>query len=356
MTVSVVIPAYNAGSFIDDAISSVLAQDVAVDEIIVVDDGSIDRDYAELKRFHGSIKVVRQPNRGVSAARNLGCNVATSTYIAILDADDVWLTGKLRTQIRHLSMNPSVDAVFCRGLVWMPLPDGTTWVPPAFPPNDDALEHKVIHLNYPDFLCSVPVAPSTMVIKRSVWRELGGFNESMRYGEDFDFYLRLSFCCKVDLIDIVGMLYRRHPNSATAAVQETNHWANVINRAVETLGTIDRYGNRVDPYKLARYLSFIHFQYGYGHFLASNFRAARREFWLSVKKAPRNYRAFAYLTVSSAPGLRAFARWLRRQLAEQEEGAFRGNRHLPVESDPTKVEGTGALGQRSTKKSRPSQD
>jgi glycosyltransferase involved in cell wall biosynthesis len=356
MTVSVVIPAYNAGSFIDDAITSVLAQDVAADEIIVIDDGSIDRDYAELKHLHSSIKVVRQPNRGVSAARNLGCNEATSTYIAILDADDVWLSGKLRMQIRHLSKNPSVDAVFCRGLVWMPLPNGTTWVPPAFPPNDDALEQKVIPLCYPDFLCSVPVAPSTMVIKKSVWQELGGFNESMRYGEDFDFYLRLSFRWKVDLLDIVGMLYRRHPNSATAAVQETNHWANVINRAVETLGTKDIFGNQVDPSRLAQYLSHIHFQYGYSNFLASNFRAARRGFWLSVKKSPRNYRAIAYLITSSAPGLRTFAWWLRQRLVEQEDDALSGNRHLPVESDLTKLETKDALRQRRTRKSRLSQD
>lgn len=75
----------------------VLAQDWPADESIVGNDGSTDRDDDELSRLAGNIRVVNQSNRGVSAARNRGCELATSEYIAIIDADDAWLPGKLRS-------------------------------------------------------------------------------------------------------------------------------------------------------------------------------------------------------------------------------------------------------------------
>jgi glycosyltransferase involved in cell wall biosynthesis len=309
-TISVVIPAYNAGHFIEEAVSSVLAQEMPADEIIVVNDGSTDRDYSGLEQLHHSIRVVQQANRGVSAARNLGCRVATGAYVAILDADDVWLKGKLRAQMRHLAKKPTIDAVFCRGVIWMPDSDGLTWSRPAAQHQADSSIPKAIPLLYSDFLCSIPVAPSTMVIKRSVWQELGGFDENMRYGEDHDFYLRLSHARHVELLDIDGMLYRRHPRSATATAQEENHWANAIIAAVETLGTTDKFGNHADPDKVAGYLSRIHFQHGYEHFRAGGFRIAAREFGLAVRRVRTNHRAQAYLLLSRVPVLRECVRWL----------------------------------------------
>ena len=120
MCVSVVIPAYNPGALIDDAIASVLRQETPADEIIIVDDGSTDRNYRELEDRHHSIKVIRQSNRGVSAARNVGCDAATGSYIAVLDADDIWLPGKLEAQTRYAANHPQIDAIFCLGRQWTP--------------------------------------------------------------------------------------------------------------------------------------------------------------------------------------------------------------------------------------------
>src|SRR6185437_2151448 len=159
MTVSVVIPAYNAGDFIEDAIASVLHQEAAADEIIVVNDGSTDRDYKDLERLHGTIRVIDQPNRGVSAARNLGCEAATGRYIAILDADDVWLPGKLRAQLAHLARHADVDAVFCRGLLWIFSAAGPQRRIPDIP-RDSTESLSATPLCYSDLLCSTAVAPS----------------------------------------------------------------------------------------------------------------------------------------------------------------------------------------------------
>lgn len=315
MSVSVVIPAYNAGRFIEEAIASALGQEFPPDEIIVVNDGSTDRNYLDLRGLHGTVKVVEQPNGGVSAARNLGCSTATSDYIAILDADDVWLPGKLGAQMRHLGRHPDMDAVFCRGLLWVPASNGSEWVVPPITRGEPESVPGVRHLHYPDFLCSASLAPSTMVVKRSVWKELKGFNECMRFGEDLDFYLRLSHGGKVDLLDMVGMLYRQHPASATAVVQEENHWADVLTGAVKTLGTTDKFGHCLDPAKFAKHLSYVYFLHGYDHFRSDSFRIARREFALALKMDPLRLKVWACLAISSFPGLRTLLQRSRRQSA-----------------------------------------
>lgn len=299
-----VIPAYNAGRFIEEAIGSVLSQETAADEIIVVNDGSTDRNYLDLQKLHTTIKVIEQPNRGVSAARNLGCDAAVGDYIAILDADDVWLPGKLQAQMRHLERHPGTDAVFCRGLQWTPTSAGSGWAKPQLACPDPESPPAASHLRYADLICSGPGAPSTMVVKRSVWKELGGFNERMRYGEDLDFYLRLSHGRRVDLLDMVGMLYRLHPASATAVVQAENHWADVLVRTADALGMADKFGQRVDPARFARHLAFVHFDHGYDHFCSGSFRIARREFARALSKDPRRFKTWLLLAVSSLPGLR----------------------------------------------------
>ena len=222
MSVSVVIPAHNAGTFIDESIKSVLEQDWPVDEIIVVNDGSTDRGYDTLANLASNIRVVNQSNRGVSAARNRGCQLASSEYIAILDADDGWLPGKLRAQMAHLTSHPSIDAVFCQGMYWRAGPGEKTWPRPRYSPGANTTAFDAKQLRYENFLYSIPVATSTMVVRKRVWQAMGGYDESMRYAEDQDFNLRLSQRYQVDLIKIVGMLYRQHSHNATARVQDPN--------------------------------------------------------------------------------------------------------------------------------------
>ncbi len=113
MRISVVIPAYNAGKYVGRAIDSVLAQNRAADEIIVVDDGSTD-DTAEVVGGYGErVRLIRQANAGASAARNAGIEAASGEWIAFLDADDEWLPKKLAIQCKHLERNP--DLVWTTG-------------------------------------------------------------------------------------------------------------------------------------------------------------------------------------------------------------------------------------------------
>lgn len=315
MTVSVVIPAHNAGSFIDEAIRSVLVQDWPVEAIIVVNDGSSDRDYSQLAELSDSVRVCEQPNRGVSAARNLGCRLVSSEYVAILDADDLWLPGKLRAQMTHLAANRGCDAVFCQGTWWYPTANDAGWPRPedvAVPVPSAAPARR---LYYSDFIFGLPVATSTMVVKRGVWLALGGFDESRRYAEDQDFNLRLAYRHRVDLIDAPAVLYRQHRASATRKLQDANHWADVISAAGAKLGLEDGSRAAIDPLKLRRRLAELHVFHGRDHFWRGDIDVAWREFRRAFVNRPFDARTAAYLVLSGLPGVPQLLRRAFRQRA-----------------------------------------
>lgn len=111
--VSVVIPAYNVSTFIEDAINSVLAQSYDNFEVIVVDDGSTDDTASIVKRYDDwRIRLVSQRNRGLAGARNTGIGLAEGEYVAFLDADDLWRPEKLREHVQHLDENPEVGVSY----------------------------------------------------------------------------------------------------------------------------------------------------------------------------------------------------------------------------------------------------
>src|SRR5262245_12452760 len=111
--VSILIPAYNAEAFISDTIDSALAQAWPKKEIIVVDDGSSDQTVAIARRFEPvGVRVVTQPNRGASAARNLAFSLCRGDYIQWLDADDLLSPDKISKQLEAAKKNPSKRRLF----------------------------------------------------------------------------------------------------------------------------------------------------------------------------------------------------------------------------------------------------
>jgi glycosyltransferase involved in cell wall biosynthesis len=302
MSVSVIIPAFNVGAFIEQAIGSVLSQDWPVDEVLVVNDGSTDRDYHEVTRLAANIRVVDQSNRGVSAARNRGCQLASSQYVAILDGDDVWLPGKLRRQMTHLLSNPGCDAMYYSdGVRWYADPDGVTWPAPEHLAGPVPADAAVRHLAYSEFLFGLPVAGGTMVVKRNVWLDLGGFDEGRRYGEDQEFNLRLAARYRADVVIGAGMLYRKHAASATRQLQDPNHWADVVATAAARLDRENGALGSVDAAELRRRLSLLHSFHGYQHFWRGDLGVARREFRRALAYRPLNARAAIYLGLMALP-------------------------------------------------------
>jgi len=109
--ISVVIPVFNGEKFIQEALESVLAQNEPSVEILVVDDGSTDGTAAVAENFRGAIRLIRQPNRGVAAARNHGIQLAQAEVLAFLDADDLFTPDKFALQLPRLAENPGIDIV-----------------------------------------------------------------------------------------------------------------------------------------------------------------------------------------------------------------------------------------------------
>ncbi len=179
--VSVIIPTYNRRHTLPRALDSVLAQSHPASEIIVIDDGSTDGTAGLIQQHYPQTHYLYQDNRGVSAARNLGIQHARHEWIALLDSDDQWLPKKLEQQCRALSDNPEYLICHCDEI----------WIRHGKRVNPMKKHRKfggwIFHHCLP--LCAI--SPSAAVIHRSLFEELGGFDESLPACEDYDLWLRI---------------------------------------------------------------------------------------------------------------------------------------------------------------------
>jgi glycosyltransferase involved in cell wall biosynthesis len=186
MEVSVVIPAYNAAATIGRAIDSVLAQTRSVGEIIVVDDGSRDDLVGALRRFGAGVRLVRQPNRGVSAARNRGIETARADWVMFLDADDEWAPHKVEAQLEAARAHPDVGMIGGRFRVaWDDDPAGRLAGP------DGGLTG--VRLT-PGAATAFSLALGTFTGVVAIRRDLlaaSRFDEGLRIAEDRDLWFRL---------------------------------------------------------------------------------------------------------------------------------------------------------------------
>ena len=175
-TVSVIIPCFNHGEFLPEAVSSVTAMDRDDVELIVVDDGSTDehtRKEMDLLEANG-IRVIRQPNKGLAAARNAGILASKGEYIFPLDADDRVRAGNIEHGIRVLDANPRVGVVY-GDVQFFGVRTGL-WTAGPFSPN------RLMRQNY--IACSA-------VFRRVIWEQNGGYDGTMPVQgfEDWDLWL-----------------------------------------------------------------------------------------------------------------------------------------------------------------------
>ena len=198
--VSVIIPCYNQGCFLAEAVESALAQNYKPVEIVVVDDGSVDETPEVCARYGDSIVYIRQENRGLPAARNTGIRAASGELIALLDSDDRWLPGKLALQVPAF-LDPKVGLV-CTAYRAFDTHSGEVLrvsVPPARQSTHDLWKENSVG------------APVTAVFRKSLFEVSGAFDESFILGcEDWDFWLRLSPHCDIVGLPDVTAEYREH--------------------------------------------------------------------------------------------------------------------------------------------------
>jgi glycosyltransferase involved in cell wall biosynthesis len=189
-TVSVIIPTYNRAGMLKEAIDSVLAQDFTDFELIVVDDGSTDDTPRILRAYGSKIRVIRQPNQGVSAARNRGIAAASGRFIAFLDSDDLWLPCKLAIQIDFFKKNP--DALICQ--------TEEIWIRNGVRVNPKERHRKVSGMIFEQSLDLCLVSPSAVMARAGLFDRFGLFDENLPACEDYDMWLRVSCRCQIYLI------------------------------------------------------------------------------------------------------------------------------------------------------------
>ncbi|MBN1137154.1 MAG: glycosyltransferase [Anaerolineae bacterium] len=202
---SVIIPCYNQGRFLSEAIESVLQQTYREFEIVVVDDGSTDHSSEVAARFPG-VRIIRQENRGLPAARNTGLEQSSGWYVVFLDADDRLLPVALASNLACLRSHP--DCAFAAGQYRMIAVDGTALAhcPEPFPQRDHYVE-----LLRGNAIC----LPAAVLYRRDVLDSMGGFgiSASLKGCEDYDLYLRIAREFQIVLHDVVVAEYRQHPTS-----------------------------------------------------------------------------------------------------------------------------------------------
>jgi glycosyltransferase involved in cell wall biosynthesis len=206
--ISVVIPCYNQGHFLEEAVKSAvsLAYDV---EVIVVDDGSTDDTPAVATRCIG-VRYVRQENRGLAAARNHGFEAAAGDLVIFLDADDRLLPNGIDAGARALAANPGCAMAYGRCV--MMGPDGTVWPTPQ--------QRRVLSGHHAMFLRTNPIwMPAMAIFRRSALAEVGGFAAGFDASADYDLYLRIALAHQVHDHGVLVAAYRRHDASMSSSAQ-----------------------------------------------------------------------------------------------------------------------------------------
>jgi len=191
MRISVVIPSYNRRHTLGRAIQSVIDQTSAVEEIILVDDGSTDNTSEVISRDYPQVSIIQQPNRGVSAARNRGIAAASHEWIALLDSDDSWQSHKI-ARVREAQEKHSGFVLYHSNEIWI---RRGVRVNPMIKHGKAGgwIFHKCLAL------CAI--SPSATVVKKSILESLGSFDEELPACEDYDLWLRLCNRYPVHYID-----------------------------------------------------------------------------------------------------------------------------------------------------------
>lgn len=297
-TVSVIIPVRNGKPFLDEAVQSVVSQNFDDLELIIVNDGSTDDDYDRFLLIDDRVRVLHLLGKGVSAARNAGMLCAKGRYIAFLDADDIWFPGKLLAQIRYMERHPHVWVVFGGFKKWIMSDDG------RFASADSLVQDCAALIDaspersgwlYSRLLNGLLVGMNTAVIRREVYEAIGGFNESMCQGEDYDFWLKASRLAEMHSLAGEVALYRIHGSSAMHRLSKINHLQDLLVAAKVRWGlnNPDESGLTVRDFR--RRLCQVAFDHGYTHFWRGDKKVAIEAFWTCLKGGYRPVRSFAYI-------------------------------------------------------------
>lgn len=209
--VTVVIPAFNPGSFLREAIRSVEDQTYENWEAVIIDDGSTE-DLSWVDDVSSRVRLIKQDNRGQPAARNAGITRAQGAFVAFLDADDVWAPRKLELQLGAWQVGASMSA--------------TTFY--RFSGEDRFAGWAPNRGGHDDLLRGNGICVSSVVVDRELISGLGGFDERLRFAEDWDMWLRLLKVGHLVPLDAILTGYRVHPGQISGRPLRMWFWSVLV--------------------------------------------------------------------------------------------------------------------------------
>lgn len=244
-TVSILMPAYNAATFIEETLDSVVSQTHPTDELIIVDDGSTDNTYQVIENWvskqhlHFPVKVVRQQNQGASVARNTAIENATKDYVAFLDADDLLLPEHLDLLLSGVELCPECVIIFADQQVFTEnviISDSFLCNKPVVKlPFERLGDFRVISCSlWATLIIGNYIPTSASLVKRLAAIQVGGFDPLLTTSEDRHFLLKLSRIGRVGYFDKVIARKREHEANLT---HEKNNFT-VAKNGVEVIKKI----------------------------------------------------------------------------------------------------------------------
>ena len=292
--VSVVITAYNAARWIEETLDSVLAQTYRDYEVVVVDDGSTDDTQAIVARYAPPVRYIHQENRGQPAARNVGIRSARGTYVAFVDADDLWLPQKLARQMSLFESTPNLGLVYSDAYVF----DSDSGITQRRVNSVGRLPENDIFL---PLLMGNFIPSPTPIVRRDALESAGYFDESpdvhMGGGEDWDMWLRIAAHQSAGAISEPLARYRVHPSSMLQSMD--------IDAALRgRLGVLEkafRSRPEIPDDVRARAIATQYVTAGRWKLGRGSRRAARQLFAKAIRTSPTTSGGWAFYAVSIVP-------------------------------------------------------
>ncbi len=244
-TVSVIIPAYNQAVYVSEAIQSVLGQTYPDFELIVVDDGSTDETPQILASIQDPrIRIVRQPNKGLSAARNTGLRESSAPLVTFLDSDDFFLPDKLAVLSAFLKDHPEIGMVS----------GGTQFINPKGQPLSQDIKSPG-NLDLQKLLVSNPFCVSAIMMRRLWFDRVGIFDETLRACEDWDLWQRMAYAgCRFAWVEHLVVAYRYHEGQMT---READRMRNAIFTVINKFFSQPGLPENLNAYKNTVYASAL---------------------------------------------------------------------------------------------------
>jgi len=283
--VSIILPTYNCASFLPHSIGTILSQTYNSYEIIVIDDGSTDNTKEVLYPFMQRIKYIRlEHNKGLPTARNTGIQSAQGKYIAFIDADDLWIPEKLRTDIEYFETHPEVSMVYSKHINIDEKGNDLNGNTKNKLPSGNIFTQLFSEQNF--------IITSSVVVRKEIFETTGLFDGQLFNCQDWDLWLRIAFHFQVAGIDKPLVKYRHNPHSLSKNRNNVLKYQKIVIDKI--YNTFKDQENGINEKLYKKRLASHYAKVGRYYLRIGDKNRAKENFALSLKNAPLNFRSLRY--------------------------------------------------------------